>query len=50
MPVGIDEWRKPAVLEKTRTLYGASAALAGVAAECGRGEQARRSGGEPVPG
>src|SRR5689334_10739973 len=29
MPVPIDEWRKPAVLEKTRTLYGASAALAG---------------------
>src|SRR5258706_8629030 len=31
MPLGMDEWRKPAVLEKTSTLYGASAALAGVA-------------------
>ena len=30
MLFGIDEWRKPAVFEKTSTLYGESAALAGI--------------------
>jgi hypothetical protein len=33
MLLGIDEFRKPAVLEKTSTLYGASAALAGIVLE-----------------
>jgi hypothetical protein len=31
MPLGMDEWRKPAVLEKTSTLKGASAERAGTA-------------------
>ena len=48
MPAGMESCRKPAVLEKTSTSYGASAATAGVAGRwCSGGE---RGGGRAEDG